>query len=48
MAHDERKKQRSREARDEFEERKEVLKDQIRLADKNEFGYDDLIRDIPE
>ena len=48
MANDERNGQRSRKAKEDFDERKKVLQDQVPLSEKDEYGYDDLIRDISE
>ena len=47
-ADDKKNEERSRKAKEEFEEKKKTLSDVVRLSDKDEIGYDDIIRDITD
>ena len=40
--------ERSMRSKEEFEKKKEVLKDKVRQSDEEELGYDDLITDLTE
>ena len=46
MADDEKNEERSRKAKDEFDDKKKTLSNMVRLSDTDELGYDDIIKDM--
>ncbi len=48
LADDERMEEPSQRPKDDFDQKKQVLADQVRLSDKDDMRYDDLITDITE